>query len=148
MAVFAVIVLAVVPALALVLGLVTGDRERVEHYYEVATLGSDQGPGRASVTEVIDYDFGAGNDRHGIFRVVPGLLEGRVTVSSPTAPDDVDIVGSRIRIGDPDVTVTGTHRYTISYRLDTLVSGSAAGVERGGWRLGGADRGRRGPRAE
>ena len=80
--------------------------------------------GSARVEEVIDYDFGAGSSRHGIIRIVPDLANpASVAVSSPTAPDQVQITGGRLRIGDPTVTVSGTHRYRIAYDLDTLVAG-------------------------
>ncbi len=60
--------------------------------------------------------------RHGIFRDVPGLDPADpVQVSSPTAPAQVEATGTaqqtRLRIGDPERTVTGRHRYTIGYRL-------------------------------
>ncbi len=83
-----------------------------------AEVGED---GSARIIEVMDYDFGS-RARHGIFRDVPGLSpDARVVVSSPTAPDDVLVTGtaydSRIRVGDPNRTVRGRHRYTIEYPL-------------------------------
>lgn len=116
-----VLLLSVVPAVLLVIGLAIGDGERMLSYFEVATVASD---GSARVEEVIDYDFGAGSSKHGLIRIVPDLAsEESVTVSSPTAPDQVQITGGRLRIGDPDQTVSGTHRYEIGYDLDTLVDG-------------------------
>ncbi|MGK2928315.1 MAG: DUF2207 domain-containing protein [Acidimicrobiales bacterium] len=118
-----VLALAVVPAVFLLLGVLFGDRERMVSYFEVATIGDD---GSARVDEVIDYDFGAGAERHGIIRIVPDLLDpSSVTVSSPSAPEQAEIVGGRIRIGDPGVTITGTHRYEIGYELQTLTRGDA-----------------------
>lgn len=114
------VVLALVPAVVLVIGLLVGDRERIEQYVEVATIRG----GTARVEEVIDYDFGAAADRHGIYRILPDLTDqSSVTVSSPTAPDDVTITGGRIRIGDPTVTINGSHRYEIGYDLSSLVVG-------------------------
>ncbi len=85
--------------------------------------------GSARIVEVIDYDFGS-QARHGIFRDVPGLSpDARVVVSSPTAPDDVLVTGtaydSRIRVGDPNRTVRGRHRYTIEYPLAAVAPSGA-----------------------
>jgi hypothetical protein len=120
LSVLAVLLAAVVPAAVLLVGLIGGDRERIESYFEVARVGAD---GTAQVEEVIDYDFGAASARHGIYRVIPGLDPSTATVSSPTAPDDLVVEGGRLRIGDPDVTITGSHRYELAYALDTLVQG-------------------------
>jgi Predicted membrane protein (DUF2207) len=77
--------------------------------------------------EVIDYDFGS-EQRHGIFRDVPGLAsDAQVLVASATAPDDVWISWyeslPRIRIGDPARTIGGRHRYRIQYPLDAVAPG-------------------------
>ena len=90
------------------------------------------------VKEVIAYDFGA-NERRGIFREIPVRLDydekyervyriSDIAVSTDTdAPDDIDITdeGSikQLRIGDPDVYITGTHTYTISYRVEGALNG-------------------------
>ncbi|MFP3902324.1 MAG: DUF2207 domain-containing protein, partial [Acidimicrobiia bacterium] len=101
-------------------GGVAGDTEHVERMWAGAVLAAD---GSAEVTEVIDWDFGAiATGKHGIYRIVPGLdPNAPVSVSSPTAPDDLavttDIDGTRLRIGHPDRTVTGRHRYRIEYPL-------------------------------
>ena len=121
LSVLAVIVLAVIPAAVVLIASLAGDRERMVSYFEVASVDAD---GHATVDEVIDYDFGAGSERHGIYRIVPGLTDSSaISVSSPDAPDQVQITGGNIRIGDPDVTVSGSHRYQISYGLDTLTAG-------------------------
>jgi hypothetical protein len=109
------------------LGVYEGDNERVTGLWAGAQVGGD---GSARVVEVIDYDFGT-SSRHGIYRDVPGLSpDARVEVSSPTAPDDVVLVrsgsGTRIRVGDPTRTVSGRHRYMISYPLDDLAGGRLA----------------------
>jgi hypothetical protein len=96
-----------------------------------------QRDGSILVTEQIVYDFGP-DERHGIIRDIPVRfryngsydriyrLEVR-SVRSPDAPSQytVDSNGSsvRIRIGDPDQTVTGEHTYVITY----LVGGSLNG---------------------
>lgn len=121
LSILAVLLAAVVLAALVLIGLLSGDRERIVSYFEVARLGAD---GSARVEETIDYAFGAAaSDRHGIFRVIPGLDPSTASASSPTAPDDLEVVGGRLRIGDPDVTVSGTHRYQLGYALDTLVVG-------------------------
>jgi hypothetical protein len=100
-------------------GAALGDDERITAMWAGAEIGAD---GNARIVEAIDWDFGT-TARHGIFRDVPGLQpDAPVSVSSATAPADVQVSGSsqqtRIRIGDPDRTVTGRHRYTIGYPLD------------------------------
>ncbi len=69
--------------------------------------------------------------RHGIFRDVPGLSLGApIMVSSDSAPDDVLATetgtATRVRIGDPQRTISGRHRYRFTYPLDTLLIGDAA----------------------
>src|SRR5215207_3882377 len=129
-----------VGATALVGGLF-GDTERIERLWTVAELADD---GSAQVSEVIDYDFGAvATDKHGIFRVVPGLSrEAPIAVESPDAPDAVEIssdpMGTRLRIGDPGTTVSGRHRYRIEYPLDGVVRGTVLDWEAVGtaWEVG------------
>jgi hypothetical protein len=48
----------------------------------------------------------------------------QIVVSSPSAPDEFVLMDSdppgatRIRIGDPDITITGVHRYQIDYPIE------------------------------
>ncbi len=103
---------------AAAVGAAVADGERVDGYWASATVGPDGG---AAITEVIDYDFGL-SDRHGIFRDVPGLDPAApIEVDSPTAPDMFIVqpgtVDTRIRIGDPDQTISGRHRYRIDYPI-------------------------------
>ncbi|MGY2065387.1 DUF2207 domain-containing protein [Blastococcus sp. SYSU DS0619] len=115
--------------LALAVGVLTavvalaGGGERVRLLWVAATVEDD---GNARVTEVIDYDFG-GEERRGILRQVEGLDPADpVEASSTDAPDDVTVTeAGEIRVGDPDRTVTGRHRYVLSYTLDGVVSGDA-----------------------
>ena len=80
--------------------------------------------GHATVTESIDYHFS--KERHGIYRVLPDVpysSEGEVRVSADTSDQTLitpEGSGIRLRIGDPDVKVSGDHHYEISYPLDTL----------------------------
>ncbi|MGH2773753.1 MAG: DUF2207 domain-containing protein [Actinomycetota bacterium] len=87
--------------------------------------------GEMVVTEAIDYDFGA-NQRHGIYRDIPDRLRYDDTFDriypidvlsvESSAPDDFKIERAenlfRIRIGDPDRTISGRHQYTIRYRVE------------------------------
>lgn len=94
--------------------------------------------GTLEITETIVHDFGD-ERRHGIFRYIPNrqLVDDRydrvypiellsVTTSQGT-PDDVEETqedGSFvIRIGDPDITITGEHTYTIRYRVEGAMNG-------------------------
>jgi hypothetical protein len=90
------------------------------------------------ITEVIDYDFGS-NSRHGIFREIPVRLDydrryertyplDVISVEgSPGTPDQYkrESIGNkaRLKIGDPDETITGAHRYTITYRIKGALNG-------------------------
>jgi Predicted membrane protein (DUF2207) len=109
---------------AALLGAALVQSERITRLWAGADVGAG---GAARVAEVIDYDFG-NRQRHGIFRDVPGLDPGDpVEVSSPSAPDQVQVTGTaqqtRLRIGDPGRTVSGRHRYRIAYRLPGVAPG-------------------------
>ncbi len=103
--------------------------------YDVATDGS------MVVTETIDYDTGA-VPRHGIQRdlvvrqrydnahdrVYP--FEVLSVTASPGTPSQWKILNQpggrkRIRIGDPNTTITGRHRYVVRYRLGAVLNGFA-----------------------
>src|SRR5215207_2166101 len=94
--------------------------------------------GALVVTEQIAYDFGT-EERHGIFRDVPVRfryddrhdrvypLEVLEVSGSPRTPvqyalEDVDNT-LRIRIGDPDQTITDQHDYAITYRVEGTLNG-------------------------
>ncbi len=75
------------------------------------------------IREVVDQDFGT-NERRGYQRIIPNDfgVPTNILASSPDAPDDVSVVAlnsfeTRIRIGDPDTTITGQHRYVLEYTL-------------------------------
>ncbi len=112
-------------------------RERITAYdvdIEVESTGS------MVVTETIDYDFGSAR-RHGIYRQVPVRLGYDKRYERLYSLKVMSVVGSgrtpaqyktedagryeRIRIGDPDTTITGAHRYTIVYRVDHALNGFA-----------------------
>ncbi len=110
------------------IGGVTGDVERVTGMWVGAAL---DGQGGAAVVEVIDYDFGLAQGKHGIFRTIPGLsTDDRVKVTSASAPAGIadrtpdfsgDEPGVKLKIGDPNTTITGRHRYKIEYGHRGLV---------------------------
>ena len=83
-------------------------------------------------------------------RDVPGLrTSAPVEVSSPDAPDDVVVSTAgtpQIRIGDPGRTVSGLHRYVVTYTLDGVVRGGRLAWDAVGTDVGGAGRARRGAR--
>jgi hypothetical protein len=110
--------------------------EQIDRYDVLIEIQQD---GSLRITETIDYDFGIA-ERHGIYRDVPTRLEYDdtydrlypLTVESVTASGGAsagyeveDIAGgkSRIKIGDADETISGTHRYSIVYRVDAAMNG-------------------------
>jgi uncharacterized protein (TIGR04222 family) len=94
--------------------------------------------GSMLVTETIDYDFGF-SQRHGIFRDIPVRLDydsryERIyplkvisVEGSPGTPvkykQENAVHADRLKIGDPNKTITGAHRYTIVYRVDAALNG-------------------------
>jgi Predicted membrane protein (DUF2207) C-terminal domain/Predicted membrane protein (DUF2207) N-terminal domain len=118
---------------------VAGKQEEVTRYWTSAVVADD---GSAEITEVIDYDFGL-DQKHGIFRWVPGLDPAApITVSSPDAPDHtevsqtfetdnegVSVAGTNIRVGDPDRTISGERRYRIGYDLPDVRQGETVDWE-------------------
>ncbi|WP_406347985.1 DUF2207 domain-containing protein [Streptomyces sp. NBC_00144] len=112
---------------AMALGSLAGNTERVTRLWVVAAVA---GNGTARVTEVIDYDFGRGlEDKHGIYRDVPGLsdiADVKATVDGRPVPAETEYLSeheTRIRIGDPDRTISGVHRYRIEYPLARVAPG-------------------------
>ncbi len=93
--------------------------EKFEHKQVVVQPAGTDG---VRIREVVDQDFGT-EDRHGYERIIPNDfgIATDVTASSPDAPAGVSIAqvsgGTRIRIGDPNRTITGQHRYVLTYTL-------------------------------
>lgn len=127
-----IILSAIAAGVLAIVGSAFGDGERVADLWVDAELGADQ---RLIITEIIDYDFGL-QARRGIFRDVDGLdPDADVTVNSPTAPDEFvvfdDSFGasdrSRIRVGDPSMTIRGRHRYELTFPVDGAVRDASFG---------------------
>jgi hypothetical protein len=103
--------------------------ERITEYDVHVAIAGD---GLLEIAETITYDF-AGNERHGIQRDLvrrerfdgdqDRVYELDVTRVStgPGTPDAVQLSESgdylRVRIGDPDRTITGVHTYHIEYTV-------------------------------
>src|SRR5262249_40169426 len=95
------------------------------------------GGGLLRVTETIAYDFGA-NQRHGIIRKIPvrfhyddsndrvyPISDVSVTQDDGSVPVEKSTVDSyyTLKIGDPDHTITGPHRYVIAYTVAGALNG-------------------------
>jgi uncharacterized membrane protein YgcG len=109
----------------------------VIHSYDVAI--EIRADGSIRVTEVIAYDFGP-TAHHGIFRDVPTreAYDDRYDRLFPLHVESVEATGgasadyevsqepggiTRIKIGDPDETITGPHTYTIVYTVEAAMNG-------------------------
>lgn len=83
----------------------------------------------AKIIENIIYDFGT-SERHGIFRDIPYRYKGLgganddiplsdffVTIDGEPEPFEVSRGGGEVhlKIGDPDITISGAHEYSITY---------------------------------
>lgn len=109
--------------------------ERITSYDVTMTVEDD---GDLLVQETIDYDFGFAQ-RRGILRFIPvkfpydDRYDRRYPIdvlgveTSQGAPDGVQVATEGdnlvIRIGDPDVTITGRHTYEITYRVTGALNG-------------------------
>jgi uncharacterized protein (TIGR04222 family) len=114
-----------------------GSSEQIKRYDVDITI---EPTGALLIRETIDYDFGV-IPHHGIFRDIPARIDyppkpnhDRVypidvisVKASEGAPADysVDSEGDneRIKIGDPDRTITGEHQYEITYRVRGAMNG-------------------------
>jgi hypothetical protein len=110
--------------------------ERIRNYDVSIAIESD---GSLRVVETIVYDFGS-EQRHGIFREIPTRLrydetydriyplEVRSVSASPGTPsaygvESVEGGKTGIKIGDPDVLITGSHTYVIEYTVEGALNG-------------------------
>lgn len=93
--------------------------ERFESKVVTVQPSGDDG---VRIREVVDQDFGTKN-RHGYERNIPVDFGKPIDIeaSSPDADATIDDtpegLEERIRLGDPDTTFTGQHRYILSYTL-------------------------------
>jgi uncharacterized protein (TIGR04222 family) len=111
--------------------------EHIKRYDVDITIRPD---GNIVVAETIDYDFGS-VPHHGIYRDIPTRVDYparknydrvypldvqsvRASAGTP-AQYDVSTEGDneRIKIGDPDRTITGEHTYEITYRVEGAMNG-------------------------
>jgi uncharacterized membrane protein YgcG len=107
---------------------IIGDGNPEERIDSWQTIVEPAGGDALRITENIDWDFGD-ERHHGIFRAIPNDFgaPSDIEASSPDAPDDLHVTDegyqTTIKIGDPDTTITGQHRYALSYTLpDAQVS--------------------------
>lgn len=95
---------------------------RGEHYDAKHVTVQPDGADGVRIREVIDIDFGF-SERRGVERIIPNDFGAPIDVvaSSPDANDQLAVSplggSSRIRIGNPDITFTGQHRYVLEYTL-------------------------------
>ena len=109
--------------------------ESIHDYAVTITINDD---GTLSIKEVIQYDFGV-VPQHGIFRDIPVRFDypKKKNTDRVYELDDISVAASegtpaqfetedftdngvgyeRIKIGDPDTTITGNHTYEIRYRV-------------------------------
>lgn len=117
--------------------------EVVQEFTAEYTLQAD---GRVLVSEEIIYDFQA-SERHGIFRTLSkqhpqgasawykerflDIAVQSVERNGEVTPYEVTDGRSeiKVRVGDPDRTITGEHRYTIQYTVDGALSTTDRGQE-------------------
>jgi len=105
--------------------------------YDVVIHVEDDGA--LLIDETIEYDFGSAQ-RHGILRDIPvrlryddrydrvyplDVLEVRASPGTPAEYQEEHPGGGllRLRIGDPDRTITGVHTYRIRYRVEGALNG-------------------------
>jgi uncharacterized protein (TIGR04222 family) len=113
--------------------------EQIMSYRSDVTVEPD---GMIQVEESVAYDFGV-VPHHGIFRVIPvrtaqsgkdgydrvyplSVVSVHASAGTPaqyTVETDGD--NQRIKIGDPDQTITGAHTYVITYRVRGALNGFA-----------------------
>lgn len=99
--------------------------ERFDSWQSVVTpAGGDA----VRIVDTFDQDFGS-NERRGHERFIEHDfgVPTDITASSDTAPDDLNVtdfgIDTRVRVGDPNVTITGQHRYVVGYTLpDAMVT--------------------------
>ena len=116
-----------------------GYQEVIRSFDSDIRLGSDN---VAHITETIVYDF-SGNSKRGIYREIPKTTKAGdtgqyyyyeldwVSVTQDGAPAEILIQdtddNANIRIGNPDIYLSGPHTYEISYTLSPIAEQDEAG---------------------
>ena len=120
-----IVVGASIGAVALAVGTGLVGRDNGEHFDSKQVVVSPAGDTALHLHEVVDMDFGH-QSRHGYQRIVPNDfgVPTKVVATATDAPDDVSVTEytstTQIRVGDPNVTVSGQHRYTLDYVLPAV----------------------------
>ncbi|MGA1346638.1 MAG: hypothetical protein ACO35E_11785, partial [Ilumatobacteraceae bacterium] len=116
-----VIVLGVALGALTALGVI-GSPTRAERFDAKTIVLAPTSDGALRVTEFVDIDFGT-ERRRGYERVLRTDLgePTDIAAGSPTVSDRITTFAEPgevvIRVGDPDVTVTGRHRIVLAYTL-------------------------------
>jgi hypothetical protein len=104
--------------------------ETIRDFGDTIRIHSD---GKITVEETITYDFES-SQKHGIYRIIPTIKSNdkgksfRLTLSDIQVTDQTGVkmpftvtteeTMKNIKIGDPNVTITGVKQYTISYTVE------------------------------
>ena len=118
----AFVALTVLGCAALALVGVIGGGKHVERFDAKQITIQPSGADGVRIREVVDEDFGT-EQRHGYERLIPNDfgVPTEVSATSPNANADVGMfeqgADTRIRLGDPNTTFTGQHRYVLTYTL-------------------------------
>src|SRR3954447_15120258 len=131
----AVVLLAVAACSILAFAGIIGGGNRSERFQDKQVVVQPAGANGVRIREGVDQDFG-GHDRHGYERLIPndfGVPQD-VTATSPDAPPEVSVVNegdnTRIRIGGPNRTIRGQHRYVLEYTLpDARLNGGELALD-------------------
>jgi uncharacterized membrane protein YgcG len=125
----AVVVLAIGIITVLTAAGVIGAGDHPEKFDQWQSVVQPVGDDGLRVVDTFDQDFGS-TDRHGYEAYFAHDLGAPIdiTASSPDAPDALDVTDlrteTRVRIGDPNVTISGQHRYTLAYTYPNAMLGS------------------------
>ena len=106
-----------------------------QEYFTISSFDTSIDVGKnaeLTITETIRADFGS-NERHGIFRTIPtdyttnSGVQRSIRITNIAVENDPFTVNTSfgtttIKIGDPDVLVTGLKEYTIHYRVQNALN--------------------------
>lgn len=108
--------------------------EQIESYVVNAQVRKD---GKVDIVETITYSFG-NEERHGIFRTIPTLKINKEGKKFRLTFDNISVEDSSgktymytrsntardltLKIGDPDLLITGIHTYVISYQVSGAIT--------------------------